>query len=395
VMLEMEGYEPVFSRRNVDVGEPLRRGEPHSLTFPVGIGSHAEPATVTLGLINYRAGWGASLSDYRLVNVQPGQQIYATLTVTPTLDAQLGTGEPIVDVEAYVGGELVGGFRKLDVPPISVHKPHEKSYAESEITIDPYPPQLGQESRVSAVLHNTDAAPATVEVEFGWAKFGMGIPFTTAGMAPPNLAVTLDPATTTTAEVGWTPTYTGHQCVQVRVTDPEGQLEPQVSQRNVDVDERPPCGETKVYTFTIYNDSPLTTTVDIGLITFNVPSDWEVTVDPSGSVQVGPYSEVVITVTVRIPCPPTSSAMRAMREIYALQEGAGGEPTIDVEGYVNGELLGGIEIRFSAPDSVSHIVMLPLILKSYPEQEDSNRDLQGDARSQGWIDLPLILKSYP
>jgi hypothetical protein len=44
--------------------------------------------------------------------------------------------------------------------------------------------------------------------------------------------------------------------------------------------------------------------------------------------------------------------------------------------------------------SVSHIVMLPLILKSYPEQEDSNRDLQGDACSQGWIDLPLILKSY-
>jgi len=395
VMLEMEGYEPVFSRRNVDVGEPLRRGEPHSLTFPVGIGSHAEPATVTLGLINYRAGWGASLSDYRLVNVQPGQQISATLTVTPGLEAQLGTGEPIVDVEAYVNGELLGGFRKLDVPPISVHKPHEKRYAESEISIDPYPPQLGQESRVSALIHNTGDVPVTVEVEFGWARFGMGIPFTTTGMLPPTMLVSVPPASTATPEVGWTPTYSGHQCILVRVIDPNGQFAPQVSQHNVDVEERPPCGETKTYSFTIYNDSNITVTVDIGMITFNVPADWQVTTDPSGSVAIGPHSEVTINVIVTIPCPNTSAAARMMREIYALQEGAGGEPTIDVEGYVDGELLGGIEIRFAAPDSVSQIVMLPLVLKNYSEQGGSSSDLQGGAYSRGWIDLPLILKSYP
>ena len=42
-----------------------------------------------------------------------------------------------------LGKSLLGGFRKLDIPPIPLHKPHERTYAESEISIDPYPPKLG------------------------------------------------------------------------------------------------------------------------------------------------------------------------------------------------------------------------------------------------------------
>ena len=74
-----------------------------------------------------------------------------------------------------------------------------------------------------------------------------------------------------------------------------------------EVDEPPPCGDTKLFTFTISNDSSQIATVDLGLITFDVPSDWKVTVDPSGSIQIGPHEKRVITVTVRIPCSPTPS----------------------------------------------------------------------------------------
>ncbi len=367
VTLEMEGHEPIWSQRNIDVGEPLKRGDPHSLVFPVGSWPRTGPVTVTLGLINHRDGWDISLSETTLPNLTADQPVSVTLTVTPSLNARLGTGDPIVDVEGYVEGELIGGFRKLDRPPIPIHKPHEKGYAESEISVDPYPPQLGTESRVSTVVQNTGADTVTVELEFGWAGFGMGIPFTTTGMVPYTRSVTLGPAMTTTAWVTWTPTYSGHQCILVQLSDPEGLYEPQRSQRNVDVTERPPCGETSIYTFTVYNDSPFTVTVDIGLITFDVPDGWEVTVVPSDTLELGPFSEGMITVMVRIPCPFTLQAMHTLQEMYILQEEAGGVPTIDVEGYVDGELKGGIELQFSgeAPEEMSTIY-LPVVLRDYP-----------------------------
>jgi hypothetical protein len=317
--------------------------------------------TITLGLVRHRDEIAASLSREVLTGVAPGEPVTVTLTVTPTHDAELATGAPIVDVEAFVDGELLGGFRKLDIPPIPIHKPHEKSYAESEISIEPYPPRLGTQSRVSTVLQNTGDVTATVDLEFGWARFGMGIPFTSTGMVPYTRSVELGPMLTTTAEVTWTPTYSGHQCVLVKLTDPEGELEEQWSQRNVDVAERPPCGQTKVFTFTIYNDSPFAVTVDIGMITFNVPADWEVTVTPSSTMTLGPFSQGEVMVAVKIPCPMTGRAVRALTEIAALQESAGSVPTIDVEGYINGALVGGIEIQL--PAAPLRKLYLPLILR--------------------------------
>jgi hypothetical protein len=360
VTLQMAGHEPIWSQRNVDVGEPLRRGRPHSLVFPVGGWPHTGPVTVTLGLINHRDGWDVSLSDTTLENLT--QPVSVTLTVTPPLNARLGTGRPIVDVEGYVDGELIGGFRKLDVPPINVHKPHEKVYAETELSIDPDPPRLGQDARISAVIQNNGPTTSTVTVLFGWAKFGMGIPFTTTNVVPPTRTVELGAAMTATAWVSWTPTYAGHQCVQVKVIDPEREYEDLVSQRNVDVVRRPPCGQTKTFTFTVYNDSPLTVTVDIGLITFNVPANWQVTTVPSDTLELGPFSEGSVQVIVEIPCQLTLQAMRTMRETHILQQEAGGVPTIDVEGYIDGELAGGIEIQFE--EDGFRMVYLPIVLRN-------------------------------
>ena len=320
--------------------------------------------TVTLGLVEHMPGWGISLSDEILPNMQPGETVSVTLTVSPTGDALLGSGAPIVDVVAFVDGELLGGFRKMDVPPIPIHKPHEKGYAESEISIDPDPVQQGQLAKVSTTLHNTSDVTATVELEFGWARFGMGIPFSNAGMAPTSRMVTLGPSISETVGVDWTPSMSGAYCVIVRLTDPDGNYEPQRSQRNVKVQEPPPCGETKVFTFTVQNDSPLTATVDLGMVTFNVPPDWEVTTSPSGSIQIGPYQEAIITVTVRIPCP--SASLAALRsKIRRLQAASGSVPTIDVEGYIGGELVGGIELQFPEIDfTLRYDLMLPLVLKT-------------------------------
>ncbi len=361
VTLEMEGHEPIWSQRNIDVGEPLEPGVTHKLVFPVGTGGYTEPVTVTLGMILHKDGWQVSLSEDVLENIEPGEVVSVTLSVTPPQEAVLGSGEPIVDVEAFIGGELLGGFRKLDVPPIPIHKPHEKVYSESEIFVNPYPPQKGEPTQVGAVVQNTSDVELTVNLEFGWADFGMGIPFTTTGMVPDSRTITLGPTMTATASVEWTPILSGHQCIIINLTDPEGIYEPQQSQRNVDVVEQPDCGDTEIYTFTLMNDTAYPVTVDLGLITFNVPADWVITTVPSGSVELGPFDEIIVEVRVTIPCLNSIQAMLDSRKISAIQAESGGIPIIDVEGYVEGALIGGIELQFET--KLVYYTLLPLTMK--------------------------------
>jgi hypothetical protein len=365
VTLEMGGHDPIWSQRNIDVGEPLKPGIPHSLEFPVGTGDHTEPMTVTLGMIKHQEGWDISLSEVHLPNVQAGSPVTVTLTVTPPVDGPLlGSGEPIVDVEAFIEGELIGGFRKMDIPPIPIHKPHEKGYAESEIIIDPYPPQQGDTTTVSTIVQNASDEEMTIDLAFGWAQFGMGIPFTTTGMTPYTRSVTLSPEMTTTAAVDWVPELSGSHCVIIHLTDPEGVYEPQQSQRNVDVVERPPCGNEKVFTFTVYNDNPFTSTVDLGMITFDVPADWQVTTIPSDTLELDAFSEGTVEVHVIIPCPNSPSSILLYDVIAALQAQAGSVPTIDVEGYIKGELVGGIELQFSlGPEPEEITIYMPLIMR--------------------------------
>jgi hypothetical protein len=346
------------------VGEPLRPGEPHSLIFPVGAWPHTTPVTVTLGLIVHRDGWEVSLSDDLLTDVQPGQAVDVTLTVTPPLEAILGTGEPIVDVEAFVDGELLGGFRKLDIPPLPLHKPHEKSYAETELSIVPDPPQLGQPATVTAVLQNNGPTTSDATVEFGWARFGFGIPFTTTNMDPYTRTVQAPPGMTATASVTWTPVFSGPHCVMVKLIDEGGDYEELISQRNVDVIDRPDCGVTHNYTFTVSNEQEIAVTVDIGMITFNVPADWQVTTVPSDTLDLGPLLTGTVTVTVNIACPTTRQAALAQADLDILQLGSGSVPIVDVEGYVGGDLVGGIELQF--PPTIWDIY-LPLVMRSWSE----------------------------
>ena len=143
VTLEMEGHDPVWSQRNIDVGEPLESGVPHELFFPVGSGDYTEPVTITMGLILHKEGWQASLSDYVLENVQPGQIVEVSLSVTPPISEQLGSGDPIVDVEAYINGVLRVASESW-MSPIPIHKPHEKVYSEQRLSSNFIPPSKGK-----------------------------------------------------------------------------------------------------------------------------------------------------------------------------------------------------------------------------------------------------------
>ena len=365
VELKVGDHDVVWSQRNIDVGEPLEPGFSHKLDFLVG-NPTKDKATIELGLIIHRDDINASLSEVILPDVPPGEPVTVTLTVSPTEGAELGTGEPIVDVEAYIEGELIGGFRKQDIPPINIHKPHEKVYAESDIFIIPEPPMFGEESILGTVVQNDGDKPITVDLEFGWAQFGMGIPFSTTGIVPYARTVTVDPGMTETASVKWTPAVWGTQCVIIKLQDREGIYEPQESWRNIHVEEQPPCGEKKHFNFVLYNETPFTVTVDLGLITFNVPADWIVTTDPSGSFDLGPFEELVVDVSVEIPCPPTMQALSDVLDIQRIQAEAGSIPAINVEGYVVGELIGGIEIRLPADYTPPwFVIRMPIVGKTF------------------------------
>ena len=52
----MEGYDLIWSQRNIDVGEPLQPGVTHEMTFTVGSGDYTEPVTVTLGMVTHKGG---------------------------------------------------------------------------------------------------------------------------------------------------------------------------------------------------------------------------------------------------------------------------------------------------------------------------------------------------
>ena len=74
--------------------------------------------------------------------------------------------------------------------------------------------------------------------------------------------------------------------------------------------------------------------------------------------------EGVVTVTVKIGCAPTLQAMGIAAQMYALQAQAGSMPTIDVEGYIDGDLVGGIELQFSG--EATYKIYLPVLQRQYP-----------------------------
>lgn len=132
-----------------------------------------DSATITLGLVSHQSSWGISLSEDTLTDMSLGEQQPVTLTVTPK-DSLPPGWEPIVDVEAYIDGELIGGFRKIFRPPILLHRFPDPSYAEGEISVHPYPPFAGEPTEVCVKLRNPTDDLQPVTLYFSWAEFGIG-----------------------------------------------------------------------------------------------------------------------------------------------------------------------------------------------------------------------------
>ncbi len=370
IWLQSTGHEPVWSQRNIDVGEPLRLGEPHARRFVIG-NPMTDVVTITLALVNHRPGWTAEVSPTVLTDMASGMTRTVVLTVTPPLPPEgperdrerlsLADERPIVDLEAYVEGELIGGIRKIAKPPIPLHKPQDRTYAETEINVTPYPLVAGKPATITTDIVNTSETTQTIRVLFGVANFGFGIPFTTTDIVPTSTMVTLGPGISQTVSAVWTRPPSGHWCIQILLQDPDNQYPEQRSQRNVDVERRSfkPC-EPFTKEFWLYNNTSAMITVTIGASAINLPAGWTYSTVPTETV-LGGYHGITVTVTITPPC---QIAAQALLSPLAMMDtgGASGPPTIDVEGYdEKGELMGGIQIQLES--ITEYKLYLPIVLK--------------------------------
>ena len=203
------------------------------MTCPFAVSNPtAAPANILLVVDNTCPGWTATVTPSILISVAPGEVRTATLSVIPPTDRPLGTACHI-DVQGWIGTQLIGGIRKLDVPPVRL--PHANPpWEEREIVLLPDPPVLGQSGQICADLQNPLPFPRTIDLEFSVAAFGAGIGFTPVGSL---MGVILPPSSLTRHCINWTPAPVSggsvHRCILLRLSQPG--FRDQFSQRNVDV----------------------------------------------------------------------------------------------------------------------------------------------------------------
>jgi len=135
-------------------------------------------------------------------------------------------------VQAWIGSLLIGGIRKLDLPPVHLPVGINPPWEEPEIVFIPDPPLLGVPGQVCIEQGNPLDVAKIVTVNFSEADFGAGIGFTSFGSL---VNITLPAHSYNRYCISWTPTLPGtaHRCILVTLS--QANYQDMHSQRNVDL----------------------------------------------------------------------------------------------------------------------------------------------------------------
>jgi uncharacterized repeat protein (TIGR01451 family) len=227
--------------------EDFSSGGPNTLAFTVG-NPTSFTANIELVVDNTCPGWSAVITSPAggiLTNVLPNSTPLrgATLQVTPPSPATLGSGCHI-DVQGWAINPLtgdkvmIGGIRKLDVPPVHLPTNINPPWEEPEIVFIPNPPVAGSPGQLCIELNNPLDVARTVTVEFNAADFGAGMGFTPVGAQ----TFILPPHTFNRYCIPWTPSSSGtlHRCILVVLK--QAGYQDMHSQRNVAIARTNPVG---------------------------------------------------------------------------------------------------------------------------------------------------------
>jgi uncharacterized repeat protein (TIGR01451 family) len=225
--------QPLVTQSNLDVSEDFVPGAPDTLTFPVR-NNTGTVADLLLVIRNACPGWTAQITSPSggvLAGMTPDETRTATLQVIPPTGTILGT-KCFIDVEVWSGATLVGGIRKLDVPPVHLPPFVSPPWDEPEIILLPNPPVVGSPGKFCVELSNPLTLPKSVTVDFSAADFGAGIGFTPVA----SQAFDLPPNSFNRYCANWTPAAGGtlHRCLLVTLKQPGFRDMP--SQKNVDIE---------------------------------------------------------------------------------------------------------------------------------------------------------------
>lgn len=223
---------PLITQRNIDVTEDLQGGVADDLVFKVG-NPTSSTADIALVVDNTCPGWSATITDPVggvLPGMAPGEVRSATLQVTPPNPVVLGTACHI-DVQGWIGDLLIGGIRKLDVPPVHLPTDVNPPWEEKEISTIPDPAVQGALTQYCVELQNPLPFTRTVTIEYQVADFGAGMGFTPVG----TRTVDLPPSSIAKYCISWTPGVGGtlHRCLRVKLSQPGYQDE--YSQHNIEL----------------------------------------------------------------------------------------------------------------------------------------------------------------
>ncbi|MFL5801298.1 MAG: hypothetical protein ACJ8CR_06110 [Roseiflexaceae bacterium] len=349
-------YLPIYTQRNLDVNESLKPGVKDDLPFKV-----ANPLTTTaninLVVVNTCPGWTATVSPAVLTAVGPNSADVrnATLSVTPPNPATLGSGCHI-DVQGWIGDKLIGGIRKLDVPPVHLPPNVNPPWLESEIKLIPYPLVPGQPTQICVTVQNPTATPHTVTIVYEVAGFGVGTGFTTVG----TQVVTLPPFSNGTYCITWTPTGTAsqaqHTCVRITLKQPGYQ--DMHSQRNFDSGQGWAHQLDRIdVPFQVRNPDLVSHTLQLSPTIYGIDPFWKIKflTDPGDP----PPNVLQPGQTVNLHLRLVPAVAKAANIAPAQAPGNyrfGDVSRVDVAALLDGEQLGGITFELIPPN-----VWLPLI----------------------------------
>ncbi len=351
VKIEGAGFAPLYTLRNLDVTENLQPGVTDILPFKVG-NPTAAVADVVLVVDNTCPGWTAVVSPTLLTGVLANDSDIrnAELTVTVPNPAVLGTGCH-VDVQGWINGHLIGGIRKLDVPPVHL-TPSNPPWLEQEISTVPTVPVSGTVNQVCVELQNPLAITKTVTITYSEAAFGAGIGFT------PFTAQTFDLPPNSIAKycANWTPLASTslHRCLLVTLVQP-GFLD-QRSQRNLDIAHLPP-GLTPIglpIPIRIGNPLPYTSTITLDASLIGL-SGWTPSFTPPLPLTLGPGASQAFTLRL-VPAVMAQAAASSASGPATF----GDVVRVDVAILLDGELSGGFSVDLAPPLQT----FLPLVLRA-------------------------------
>jgi len=222
--------DPLVTQSCLDLTEDFQPGNLDKLTIVVRNNS-STPQAYDLVVENTCPGWTAIVDPTVTSSLAPGTSQEVTLGVTPPDPLTLGSGCHI-DVQVWSGTTLVGGLRKLDLPPVHLPPNINPPWEEPEITFNPDPPVAGVPGQICIQLQNPLSTSKVATVNFSVADFGAGIGFTPATSL---VDIFLPPYSLSTYCASWTPAAGGtlHRCVLATLVQ-KGALD-QHSQRNIDI----------------------------------------------------------------------------------------------------------------------------------------------------------------